>query len=48
MKLTIFATTDVHGAIYPYNYFDRHPVNHGLINLKSYIEQYKNILTRLC
>lgn len=41
MKLTIFATTDVHGAIYPYNYFDRKPVNHGLIILKSYIDQYK-------
>ena len=41
MKLTIFATTDVHGAIYPYNYFDQQPVNHGLINLKSYIDQYK-------
>lgn len=41
MKLTIFATTDVHGAIYPYNYFDRQPVNHGLINLKYYIDQYK-------
>jgi len=41
MKLTIFATTDVHGAIYPYNYFDQEPTNHGLIILKSYIDQYK-------
>lgn len=41
MKLTIFATTDVHGAIYPYNYFDRKPADHGLVILKSYIDQYK-------
>lgn len=41
MKLTIFATSDVHGTIYPYNYFDRKPLGHGLLVLRSYIEQYK-------
>ncbi len=41
MKLTIFATSDVHGAIYPYNYFDRKPVSQGLLVLRSYIEAYK-------
>ena len=41
MKLTIFATSDVHGAIYPYNYFDHKPTGQGLLVLRSYIEQYK-------
>src|SRR5699024_6255970 len=41
MKLTSFVTADIHGAIHPYNYIAQQPVNHGLINLKSYIDQYK-------
>lgn len=41
MKLTVFATTDVHGAVYPYNYFDNAPKENSLLKLKSYIEKYK-------
>ena len=41
MELTIFATTDVHGAIYPYNYFDDVEKSHSLLHVASYIEQYK-------
>ncbi len=43
MQLTIFATTDVHGAIYPYNYFDNEEKSHSLLHVASYIEQYKQI-----
>lgn len=41
LKLTVFATTDVHGAIYPYNYFDNEPKENALLKFKTYIEKYK-------
>lgn len=41
MKLTVFATTDVHGAIYPYNYFDDEPKENALLKFKAYIDKYK-------
>lgn len=41
LKLTIFATTDVHGAIYPYNYFDNEPKENALLKFKTYIDKYK-------
>lgn len=41
MKLTVFATTDVHGAIYPYNYFDDEPKENALLKFKTYIDKYK-------
>ncbi|WP_213810680.1 hypothetical protein [Jeotgalicoccus sp. WY2] len=41
MKLTVFATTDVHGAIYPYNYFDNEPKDNALLKFKTYIDKYK-------
>ena len=41
MKLTVFATTDVHGAVYPYNYFDNEPKDNALLKFKTYIEKYK-------
>ena len=43
LKLTVFATTDVHGAIYPYNYFDNEPKSNTLLKLKTYIEKYKTL-----
>lgn len=43
LKLTIFSTTDVHGAIYPYNYFMNEIKSNALIKLKSYIEHYKKM-----
>ena len=41
LKLTVFATTDVHGAIYPYNYFDNEPKENALLKFKTYIDKYK-------
>lgn len=41
MKLTVFATTDVHGAIYPYDYFGDTDKDTSLLHIKSYIDQYK-------
>lgn len=41
MKLTVFATTDVHGAIYPYDYFTDTDKNSSLLHIKSYIDWYK-------
>ncbi|CEA03845.1 Trifunctional nucleotide phosphoesterase protein YfkN precursor [Jeotgalicoccus saudimassiliensis] len=41
MKLTVFATTDVHGAVYPYNYFDNEPKDNALLKFKTYIDKYK-------
>lgn len=41
MKLTVFATTDVHGAIYPYDYFGDVDKETSLLHIKSYIDQYK-------
>src|SRR5699024_10999939 len=41
LKLTIFATTDVHGAIYPFNYFKGEKKETGLLKFKYYIENYK-------
>lgn len=43
LKLTIFSTTDVHGAIYPYNYFMNEMKSNALLKFKSYIEHYKNM-----
>lgn len=43
MKLTVFATTDVHGAIFPYNYFDNEPKDNALLKLKTYIDKYKRL-----
>lgn len=43
LKLTVFATTDVHGAIYPYNYFDNEPKSNALLKLKTYIEKYRTL-----
>ena len=41
MKLTVFATTDIHGAVYPYNYFDKEPKDNALLKFKTYIDKYK-------
>ncbi|MCG1010866.1 5'-nucleotidase C-terminal domain-containing protein [Salinicoccus sp. ID82-1] len=41
MKLTIFATTDVHGAIYPYDYFNTSLKSSSLLHVQSYIDRYK-------
>lgn len=41
LKLTIFATTDVHGALYPYNYFDNQEKTTSLLHAASYINKYK-------
>lgn len=41
VKLTIFATTDVHGAIYPYNYFDNEDKTTSLLHAASYIKEYQ-------
>ncbi len=41
MKLTVFATTDVHGAIYPYDYFANADKGTSLLHIKSYIDRYK-------
>lgn len=41
MRLTIFATTDVHGAIYPYDYFNTSEKSTSLLHMQSYIERYK-------
>ncbi|MFC3418583.1 5'-nucleotidase C-terminal domain-containing protein [Salinicoccus hispanicus] len=41
MRLTIFATTDVHGAIYPYDYFNTSEKSASLLHVQSYIERYK-------
>ena len=37
MELTVFATTDVHGAVYPYNYFDDEPTVRNLISDEEYL-----------
>ncbi|CAD2081392.1 hypothetical protein GCM10007275_21530 [Jeotgalicoccus coquinae] len=41
MKLTVFATTDIHGAVYTYNYFDNEPKDNALLKFKTYIDKYK-------
>ncbi|WP_411842342.1 5'-nucleotidase C-terminal domain-containing protein [Salinicoccus sp. HZC-1] len=41
MKLTVFATTDIHGAIYPYDYFNNTEKDMSLLHIKSYIDRYK-------
>ncbi|KKK34267.1 hypothetical protein WN59_08305 [Salinicoccus sediminis] len=41
MKLTVFATTDVHGAVYPYDYFSGKEKNTSLLHIKSYIDRYR-------
>lgn len=41
MKLTVFATTDVHGAIYPYDYFNDTKKDTSLLHTKSFIDRYK-------
>ena len=38
MKLTIFATTDIHGALYPYDYFDGSEKSSSLLHLQSHIK----------
>lgn len=41
MKLTIFATTDIHGAFYPYDYFDGSEKSSSLLHLQSHIKRYR-------
>lgn len=41
MKLTVFATTDVHGAVYPYDYFSGKEKSTSLLHIKSYIDRYR-------
>ncbi|WP_179287314.1 5'-nucleotidase C-terminal domain-containing protein [Salinicoccus roseus] len=40
MRLTIFATTDIHGALYPYDYFEGVDKSSSLLHLYSHIRRY--------
>ncbi|GAA3713855.1 hypothetical protein GCM10022378_00850 [Salinicoccus jeotgali] len=41
MKLTIFATSDVHGAIYPHDYFNDTYKSKSLLHLKSFMDAHR-------
>lgn len=38
----LICTTDVHGALFPYNYVSSHPVNHSLAQVATYVEQVRD------
>lgn len=40
MRLAIFATTDIHGALYPYDYFEGADKSSSLLHLYSHIRRY--------
>ena len=41
-KITILATSDLHGYVYPYNYANGKSANYGLARLKTLIDQIKD------
>ncbi|NCU33252.1 MAG: bifunctional metallophosphatase/5'-nucleotidase, partial [Candidatus Moranbacteria bacterium] len=42
IKIKIICTTDVHGAIFPYDLIMDRPVDHSLSQVYSYVEQERN------
>lgn len=44
-KIKIFATSDVHGVIYPYQYANQKEANHGLSRLSTYLQQHRDEYT---
>ena len=41
-KVTILATTDLHGNIYPVDYFTGRPVNRGLAKIASLVREVRD------
>ena len=41
-KITILASSDVHGSIFPYSYADKHQTNSGLASLKTLIDSLRD------
>ncbi len=39
VSITILATTDLHGHIYPYDYFTQKPANHGLAKVATLVRE---------
>ncbi len=41
LKIKIIETSDVHGAVFPYDFVEDKPVNHSLAQVQTYVEQEK-------